>query len=501
MRLSRRGTPRRVGGFVRSLTFRLIRELKGKRQEELAEVAGMQKSTIQKLERGKKDPPLSTIERCMRALKVSMTAFEEMLALAEEIRDGEIPDQWVGPVLIEGHQVGRARDFGRTVGKLQRGTFRDYVIRTKADEKIAKDREAARQIGIYLRGRENLVEVVRQDPGCHLWSVAEWLCEESMNRARSLDHSKKRERAAECAEAALVVAELAPCDERFRMRLTGYCWGHIGNIRRAKNAFDASHNAFANCSKLLAAGESGDPYGVLDVGRILGMEASLRREQGRFPEALRLLRDAMPVATREIQPYLQLNYGAVLQQMGDSETAIRVLEEAALRAPRHLLFSARFRVGVSLCHLGRHEEAEALLPAVVRLALDTKNEDYQVRVRWLAGRVAVGRGRPEEALVVFRSVQGHFMKGGNAYDAALVSLDLAKLHLERGEVATVKRLAEDMAPIFVDVGVHHHAQEALRIFYEAAVTEVASVELVVRLVTYLERAQRAHGLRFEMAVQ
>jgi hypothetical protein len=56
-----------------------------------------------------------------------------------------------------------------------------------------------------------------------------------------------------------------------------------------------------------------------------------------------------------------------------------------------------------------------------------------------------------------------------------------------------------MAPIFAVKGVHHHAQEALRLFEAAAVKEVASVELVTRLLSYLERARRSQGLRFEDA--
>jgi len=94
MSLVRRGTRRRGARFVRSLILRLMRELKAKTPEQLAEGAGLKKSTILNLERGKDEPRLSTLEKCMRALNVSMAAFEEMLALAQEIRDGELPDQW-----------------------------------------------------------------------------------------------------------------------------------------------------------------------------------------------------------------------------------------------------------------------------------------------------------------------------------------------------------------------------------------------------------------------
>ncbi len=82
--------------------------------------------------------------------------------------------------------------------------------------------------------------------------------------------------------------------------------------------------------------------------------------------------------------------------MGDYEGAIQVLEEAAQKAPRHLLFFVRSNLGVNLVHLGRYEEAEALLPEVARLAIETESQDHRTRVRWLSGRVAAGRGRREE---------------------------------------------------------------------------------------------------------
>jgi transcriptional regulator with XRE-family HTH domain len=60
-----------------------MRELKAKTPEELAEGAGLKKSMILNLERGKDEPRLSTLEKCMGAPSVSMAAFEEMLALAQ----------------------------------------------------------------------------------------------------------------------------------------------------------------------------------------------------------------------------------------------------------------------------------------------------------------------------------------------------------------------------------------------------------------------------------
>jgi tetratricopeptide (TPR) repeat protein/DNA-binding XRE family transcriptional regulator len=477
---------------IRALLVHLVRELRGLGQEELGAEVGYKKSTISYFERGKEFLGPENTERLMNALGVSPATFDNLLAIAQEIRGEAGEDRWIGPVLISGQQYRRAREYGRTAGNLEARSFEDFILRTHVEEKAVRDREVANQIGIYLRQRENLVQVVREDVGCHLWSVAEWLCEESLKFV-----AKNRDRAAECAQAAKVIADLVPGDERFRSRLSGYSSGHIGNIERVKNEFEEAEATFGDCSRLWRAGEGGDPYGLLDAGRLMGMEASLRREQGRFPEGVRLLKDALPIAARNEQPYLCLNYGIILEQMGDFEGAIRVLEEAAQEAPRHLLLAARYSVGVNLVHLGRHDEAEALLPEVSRLCIEAGSKDYQTRVRWLAGRLALGRGRSEEALGAFKSVQQEFLEQGSSYDAAVVSLDLAKFYLQRRETAVVKRLAEEMAPTFVNKGVHHHAQEALKLFAAAAVREAASVELVARILKYLERARRSHCLRFE----
>ncbi len=98
---------------------------------------------------------------------------------------------------------------------------------------------------------------------------------------------------------------------------------------------------------------------------------------------------------------------------------------------------------------------------------------------------------------MLRLVQSEFLEQGSMYDATIVLLDLAKIYLGQGKTMIVKRLVEEMEPVFVHKGVHHHAQEALNLFAAAAVRETASLELVGQVLTYLERARRSRGLRFE----
>ncbi len=487
----KRPTKRRIRP-LRSAVLAFLQAVFEMTRDEVAQATGLKKETIGYLEQGKKEPRLATLERLVTRMKVSKALLSDLLDLAAEMRGRRVEDRWVGPILVPAVRIQGIRELARQFGRFMRERYNDWLLRDLVETQVQEDRESARQIGVYLRGKKDLVQLVRADEGCHLWSVAEWLCEESIQVI-----SRDREQAGRLAEAALVVAELAPGGERFRKRLEASCWGHFGNVRRVGGGYDSAGDVFAKCAELWRAGAGGDPHHLLDEGRVLGMEASLRRDQGRFTEALRLLRQALQVALARERPYLHLNYGFVLEQIGDYEDAIRALREAEQDAPRHLRVHVRFNLGVNFCHLGQYEAAEDLLPEIARLAVESESKEHQTRVRWLAGRVAAGFGRIEEALGSFRRVQGEFIELGNTYDAALVSLELAKIYLERGETGSVKRLAREMAPVFVDVGVHHHAQEALSFFQAAAEQEAASVEMVARIILYLQRARCSPGLRFE----
>ncbi|HEX6862223.1 MAG TPA: hypothetical protein VF414_05360, partial [Thermoanaerobaculia bacterium] len=189
------------------------------------------------------------------------------------------------------------------------------------------------------------------------------------------------------------------------------------------------------------------------------------------------------------------------EQMGDHEAAIATLQAAAPlvdgeREPRRL-FALRFNLTVNLEHLDRHAEAETLLPEVRELAVRMGNALDLVRVVWLEGRVAAGLGRRDEAVLAFEQAQRDFTAREIAYDAALVSLDLAVLHLEEGRTREVRSLARQMMWIFTSQKIHREALAALRLFCEAAEREQATAALARQVADYLEKARYDPELRFE----
>jgi hypothetical protein len=90
-----------------------------------------------------------------------------------------------------------------------------------------------------------------------------------------------------------------------------------------------------------------------------------------------------------------------------------------------------------------------------------------------------------------------FAARGMAYDAALVSLELAVLLIENGETAEVRELAEEIAEIFRARDVHRETLAALAVFQAASALDVATADLARDLAAYLTRARLDPELRFE----
>ncbi|HEX3557122.1 MAG TPA: hypothetical protein VIA62_28180 [Thermoanaerobaculia bacterium] len=92
-------------------------------------------------------------------------------------------------------------------------------------------------------------------------------------------------------------------------------------------------------------------------------------------------------------------------------------------------------------------------------------EDWtQLRLTWLRGKIAARRGESDAAERFFLEARDGFMAAGHGYDAAMVAIeDLALLYLREGRTADVKRLAEEILPVFQAQDVHREAMAALRL--------------------------------------
>ena len=114
-----------------------------------------------------------------------------------------------------------------------------------------------------------------------------------------------------------------------------------------------------------------------------------------------------------------------------------------------------------------------------------------MRLRWLEGKILRDLGRAGEAEAAFREVRDELIGLGLGLDAALVSLDLAMILLERGDAGELKRLAAEMIPVFESRDDHQKALAAFLLFHKAAEAEQVTLGLLQEVASSLERTRRA----------
>lgn len=358
---------------------------------------------------------------------------------------------------------------------------------------LDRDRRRAAELLERLKGlpEEWRVAAVLVAGEFQSWALCEAVCEQSVREA-----SRNIESAASWARLARRIADQVRGQQGWRNRVRGYAVAHEANIRRVAAELKAGEALLQEAKHLWQSGF--DPKGVLDPGRLFHFEASLRREQRQFDQALALLDQAAALSYPE---RALVSKGFTLEVMGEYERAIDVLLQANPLVDRQGEPRDRtvllFNLAVNFCHAGRYSEAARLVPQVRDLAAEMGDQIDLIRVAWLEGRVAAGQGRPQEARRALAEARREFDLRKMSYDVALTLLEEAVLLLDEGRTAEVKALAPELAEVFESNGVHREALGALRLFHEAAEREKATAELARRVLRYLFRARYDQGLRYE----
>ena len=270
---------------------------------------------------------------------------------------------------------------------------------------------------------------------------------------------------------------------------------HQANTHRVQGDLPVAEARFAEIHDRLA-GEPLDDAALL--AELASLEASLRSDQRQFGEAEALLERATSLY-RDLGDgvglaKVQIQHGSILFLAGQPAAGVPHLEAAAAivdaEAEPQLAFNARHNLVVCLCELGEGEAARALLEPCRALARRLDNPTTTSQLTWAEGKVAAALGEHALALAHLRAAQAAYTERGHEFDVALVCLDLAEVHLRRGETAEVKRLAERMAPTFAERGVDREAARAVGLFFKAARAEAVTLELIARTRRALLRAGR-----------
>jgi tetratricopeptide (TPR) repeat protein len=477
-----------------SLALAVLRTIRGWSQKELGLASKVLGTIISDYEKGRRSLTRKKLDELAAHLGFQPEAVEEVVTFLRWFRPAEPDNVPFGLSAADVRNIERA---AAKVGRAATEAARVDLARALQAARAEKARQVAEEAWNRLRpcSRRERNLLVATAPEFQTWALCERLCTES-EKAAAADVR----RAMELAELALFVAGRIQSREAWRARVQGYAWAYVGNARRVASQLPAADDAFRRAWQLWRTGKEIYPD-WLKEGRLLDLEASLRRDQRRLQESLDLLSRALALAQTDSEACRVLAKQAfTLEEMGDHRLALEALKKALLlvdgtREPRQL-FGLQFNQAMILCRLGLYREAAELLPEVRESAIELRNGLDLIRVRWLDARVARAKGCRTNAIEALTQVRAEFTALKLTYDAALSTLELASLYLEEGRTSEVKALAREMAPIFKAQGVHKEALAALRLFCEAVERETVTLELANRLVDYLEKARHDPGLRF-----
>jgi hypothetical protein len=313
------------------------------------------------------------------------------------------------------------------------------------------------------------------------------LCDESETVA---DESAGE--ALELAELAQRVAELAPGSAEQRTRRSGYAGAFLAAARRAANLLPAAEAAMALARRGFGEtrGEEGE---LLDPARLLGLEASLRLDQGRPTEAQALLERALTRCRPENRARLLIDQAALFGQTGETLRALEALREAQPAIERgeggpRLRGRLAWRLAKTLLQLDRPKEAESVLPDLKILAGETGGRLDLLRMRWMTAQVAAALGRTAEALAGLAEVREDFAAIPRPADAAIVGLHEAEILLREDRTGKVRTLVRALKPIFESLDLKREALAAYRLFVAAVEREAATATQARELAKAIERA-------------
>lgn len=233
-------------------------------------------------------------------------------------------------------------------------------------------------------------------------------------------------------------------------------WAQLGNAHRVRSEPLEAEDAFAVACHHLEGG-SGDHVLRATLYRQL---ASLRRVRCQFHEAFELLQRAGAIYRQlgdRVEEATTLITQSVIQlACGDADGAIQslrpCLDSLDPAANGELLRAAINNLVQCSIELGRPEEADALWLEKAPLFTDCEDVLVVLRWRWHRGLIDRELGRLQAAEACLSKVREGFLERGLAMETAVISLDLAAVHLGRGDVAGAVRLVSDAIPIFQSIG-------------------------------------------------
>lgn len=322
-------------------------------------------------------------------------------------------------------------------------------------------------------------------------------CEALLDRCREV-RSSDPEAAVMLSSLAVTLAErLEARDPEALADFQALAWAELGNSRRVADDPLGAERDLAVALERSGRG-TGDP---LLLARLMDLTASLYIDQRRFDDAFDLLDRVYTIhqslGDRHAAGRALISKGISASYALETEEAVRLVGQGlrlidAGRDPK-LALAAVHNVISFLVDRGEVERANALLDASRMLYAFYGAPLDALKMTWLEGLIAAGRGAADEAEHLLREAQRSFLEMELPYTAALASLDLAALWLEQGRTAETRNLVEDLLATFRALDIRREAIAALLMLREAFHKDRATLALLRTVASELQRLDREPG--------
>lgn len=203
----------------------------------------------------------------------------------------------------------------------------------------------------------------------------------------------------------------------------------LGDLETAAALLNAHHEKIPECQPRELRGD-------LNL-----LASSIRSDERRLPEACAHLFAAMnaygPVEDVRRKARAMIYAGSLLQRIGDREGAIDAAESAAkLLSPKEdadLYLVARHNLANYLILTHDYDRAREVLAEIGPLYPRHGNSPYLLKFRWLCARIAAATGDSRGAAGTYEDIRERLLARGLHRNAALVTVDLARLFLDDPE--------------------------------------------------------------------
>jgi len=398
---------------------------------------------------------------------------------------------------------GRQEPEQETPASLQ-ATFDEWQVSLSEGDRPVADRPTALLKQLLAISSEQRLPEVRSRPRYHRPELGEMVLNEAATMAvkQPLEALQLSELGVEICRHA---AESETLDATSAHDGLARAWAILANARRICSDFVGASEAFRSAELALRLG-SGGPS---SRAHLLRLRAQFSADCGRMEEAIAEIDEAYSLYQAAGDSHRAgralIAKGTLLGPPADPAEAVELLR-AGLglidegTEPR-IAVVAKHNLIRCLLACGSLEEALSMVSETRALHVAMGNRVDLVRFQWLEGEVRLEMGDLESAERSFLEVKTYFVDQGIAYDAALVSLDLAMVYLQQARTTELKTLAGEMVTIFQALGIRRETFAALAFFRKALdIEQTATLGLLHELTETLERARRPEDFRPHLSV-